>query len=112
MELHNSTDLEKNQDKIKSILKSQTLLKQQTFKNRCVKMYWGQIPLLSDVINLGFSGYAITEDFSSAEKPDLSSGNGTQIVIGHKSVIIWSASSQEELVEKIKQTFNAMEWNS
>jgi len=99
------------QKQIKSILDAQQLLKTSTFKNWCVKVYWGQLPVFGEVMQLGFSGYAITEDVEDACVPDLEGSDGTQVVIGPRSVIIWSAGSEVELDEKIQQTFNQFKWS-
>lgn len=100
----------KNQQ-IKSILSTQKLIKATEFCSWCIKIYWGQLPTFSDVMQLGFSGYAITDDINKALPPDLESTDGTQVVIGERSVIIWSASSEDELVGKINKAFKKLQWS-
>lgn len=74
-------------------------------------MYWGQLPLLEEVMQLGFSGYAITDDVEASTEPDLSGNDGTQIVVGPKAVIIWTAPSEEQLGAKIESTFKNFQWD-
>ena len=108
--LNKPNQLNQKQEKIKSILETQKLIKSSMFDKWCVKIYWGQLPTVSEVTQLGFSGYAITDDINNACAPDLTSSDGTQVVVGERSVIIWSAGSEEELGEKIKHAFKLFKW--
>lgn len=106
-----SQSLKVHREKIKSIIDAQKLLKMKEHGKWCIKMYWGQLPLLDEVMQLGFSGYAITDDVENSSEADLSENDGTQIVIGPKAVIIWTASSEEQLGAKIESAFNNFKWN-
>ncbi len=106
----NSQSLNVHKQRIKSIIDAQTLLRQKPHKKWCIKMYWGQLPRLGEVMHLGFSGYAITDDVEQAQEPDLSGNDGTQIIVGPHAVIIWTAPSESALGDKIKATFKSFEW--
>lgn len=99
-----------SKNKIKSIIEAQKLLFMTTLDKWKVKIYWGQLPSLAEVTQLGFSGYAITEDVENSSTPDLAGSDCTQVVIGPRSVIIWSAASESELKTKIKNTFSQVKW--
>lgn len=104
-----SSPSEQNQ-RIQKIIEAQRLLNTKDWRSWRMKKYWGQIPSASEIMQLGFCGYAITHDVENAEVPDLSSKMGTQVIMGPKSVIIWSASFEEDLDAKIKSTFNQFSW--
>lgn len=109
-ESDSSNSLYGKRNKIQSIVDGQKLLKKSEHDNWSIKIYWGQLPSLSEVTQLGFSGYAITEDVTAASIPDLDGSDCTQVTVGPRSVIIWSASSEAGLESKIKSTFNNMKW--
>jgi hypothetical protein len=102
------------QQRVDKIISAQRLIKREQYKMWDVKAYWGQIPNDEDgdVKRLGFCGYAITDNVVDSGQPDLSSNSGTQVVIGPKSVIIWSAPTEEALDLKIKKTFKNFKWRN
>lgn len=113
--MNNTTDAaDLRQQKVDKIISAQRLIKSETYKMWDVKAYWGQIPNDEDgdVKQLGFCGYAITEDVVVSGKPDLSTNSGTQVIIGPKSVIIWSARTEDALDRKIKKTFQNFKWRN
>ena len=97
---------------IEKILDTQRLLKSTKYGHWTITSHWGQIPNndQENIQRLGYCAYAISDSVDDSITPDLSSGCGTQVIIGPKSVIIWSSSSEEGLEKKIKQTFNLFEW--
>lgn len=104
---------ENRENKIERIIESQRLISSKNYEHWCISTYWGQIPnsKQGNVQRLGYCGYAVTQNVEESCKPDLSSGCGTQVIIGPKSVIVWSSSTEEGLNKKIKTTFKNFKWD-
>ena len=99
---------------VEKILDTQRMIKTQRYEQWVISTYWGQIPTADPegVKRLGYCAYAISNAVDDSAQPNLSSGCGTQVIIGPKSVIIWSSSSEEDLDRKIKETFKHFEWRN
>ena len=108
-------DEDAQQSKISKIIEAQRLIKTKKFKSWRLSSYFGPIPNKPEgnVQQLGFCCYAITHNVKQSGKPDLSSGCGTQVILGtDTSVIVWSDSTESGLDKKIKQTFKTFTWGN
>ena len=97
-------------ERIRKIVESQQLIKSCDWFNWRISKNWGQVPHPDEVTKLGFCGYAITQNLEEAAKPDLDSRDATQIVFGPRSVLMWTASFEDELDSKISNTFQNFKW--
>ena len=96
-------------DQIKRIIASQKKITETFHEGWDLSVYWGQLPLFSDCVRLGFMGYASTKDYNSAAKPSLR-GSSTQLVVDNRSVIIWTEDNKDLLFDEIQKAFTTLSW--